>query len=97
MKIPIKKLAKMAHIRLQEPQIAQLESGIETILAYMEVVKNLDVDKVPETFRVSDEVNVFREDEIKPSLPQEKALRSAKKTYNGFFVVPVILEDAIKE
>ena len=37
--------------------------------------------------------DIWREDVVKPSLSQEEALMNAKNTYNGFFVVPVILAE----
>jgi len=37
-------------------------------------------------------VNVTRPDEIRPSLPQEDALRNAPAKANGLFMVPKIVE-----
>jgi aspartyl-tRNA(Asn)/glutamyl-tRNA(Gln) amidotransferase subunit C len=36
--------------------------------------------------------NVFRADEIAPSLPREAALKNAPKTDGQFFLVPQILD-----
>ena len=37
-------------------------------------------------------VNVFRQDEIRPSLSNEEALRNAPAKANGLFMVPKIVE-----
>ena len=37
--------------------------------------------------------NVLRDDEVRPSLPQERALANAPEQADGFFRVPRILED----
>jgi aspartyl-tRNA(Asn)/glutamyl-tRNA(Gln) amidotransferase subunit C len=37
--------------------------------------------------------NVFREDEVRPSLPQEKALANAPDQADGFFRVPKIIDE----
>jgi aspartyl/glutamyl-tRNA(Asn/Gln) amidotransferase C subunit len=58
----------------------------------MDEIKNLDVDNIPETTRVTEEENIFREDVVEPSLSQADALKNAKNTRNGFFVVPYVFE-----
>ncbi|MEO7678006.1 MAG: Asp-tRNA(Asn)/Glu-tRNA(Gln) amidotransferase subunit GatC, partial [Verrucomicrobiota bacterium] len=37
-------------------------------------------------------INVFRADEIQPSISNEDALRNAPSKANGFFLVPKIVE-----
>jgi aspartyl-tRNA(Asn)/glutamyl-tRNA(Gln) amidotransferase subunit C len=37
--------------------------------------------------------NIFREDEVRPSLPRDKVLANAPDQAEGFFRVPRILED----
>lgn len=92
MKMNIKYLAKLANVIISQEEEKELEESIPSVITYMDEVKNLDVDSVPETNRVSEEKNVFREDIVEPSLSQEKALKNAKRTHNGFFVVPYVFE-----
>jgi len=96
MKINVTHIAKLANLSLSEKDLQTFEKTFPSIAEHMEVVKNLDVDKIPETTRVTEEENIFREDKIEQSLTQEEALSNANKTYNGFFVVPVILEEAVE-
>lgn len=88
MAINIKQLAKLANLPLTQKQLEDLENSIPSVVAYMDEIKNLDVDDIPETSRVTEESNVFREDVVTASLTQEEALSNAKKTHKGFFVVP---------
>jgi aspartyl-tRNA(Asn)/glutamyl-tRNA(Gln) amidotransferase subunit C len=92
MSINITQLAKLANVKLSQKQVEEFSESITTVIAYMDEIKNLALEDVAETSRVTTEINVFREDSIEPSLSQEEALKNAKKTYNGFFVVPYIFD-----
>ncbi len=89
----VNNLAKLAKLNLTDKQVNKYSQDISSIVGYMEEIKNLDVKNIPETARVSDEGNIFREDEIKPSFSQEQALKNSKNTHNGYFLVPQILKD----
>lgn len=89
----IKNLSRLAKINLTEEQIEKYSNDFSSVMGYMEEIKNLDVENIPETARVTDEGNVFREDEVKPSFSQEQALKNSKNTYNGYFLVPQILKN----
>lgn len=92
MKIDVKHLAKLANVKLTKDQEKVLSESIPSVMEYMDEIKNLDLDKIPETSRVTEEINVLREDIVEPSLSQKEALSNAKRTYNGFFVVPYVFE-----
>lgn len=92
MKINVKQLAKLANLTLSEKQLYDLEISIPSVVSYMDEIKNLNVDAIEETSRVTEESNVLREDIVTKSLSQEEALQNAKKTYKGFFVVPNVFE-----
>lgn len=95
-KIDIKKLAKLAFLFLKNDEEKKLEDQLETTLKHIDSLSEIDTSKVVGTNEVTNLKNVAREDVVTASLSQEDALSNAKKTYNGFFVVPVILEDAIE-
>jgi aspartyl-tRNA(Asn)/glutamyl-tRNA(Gln) amidotransferase subunit C len=88
----IKDLTKLANLVLTKKQEEELEKSIPSVLEYMDQINKLDVDDIPETTRVSEEENVLREDIVTPSLSQKDALKNAKQTRDGFFVVPYVLE-----
>lgn len=92
MKIDIKKLAKLANLPLEKDEETKLEKELEETLKYVESLSSIDTSHLKGTNEVTDLKNVFREDEIELSFTQEQALKNAKKTYNGFFIVPGILE-----
>ena len=59
----------------------------------MEEIKNINVDDVQETSRITKEENVLRKDVVKQSLDQKEALKNSKNTSNGYFLVPAIFKE----
>jgi aspartyl-tRNA(Asn)/glutamyl-tRNA(Gln) amidotransferase subunit C len=59
----------------------------------METLKQYDTDGIEPTATVLGQVNVFRDDEIRPSLSVEKALANAPEREADGFSVPKIIEE----
>ncbi len=96
-KLNIDHVAQLANIPLKIEEKEKLEEQLEATLAHVERLKEIDTSKVETTSEVTGLKNVWREDVIEPSLFQAEALMNAKKVHNGFFVVPVIIEEAVEE
>lgn len=96
MKINIKHIAKLADLPIKDDEEKMLEEQLEATVEHIESLNDIPTDHITSTNEVTGLENVMREDEVRPSLTQEQALQNAKKTYNGFFVVPVIIEEAIE-
>ncbi|MGH7245898.1 MAG: Asp-tRNA(Asn)/Glu-tRNA(Gln) amidotransferase subunit GatC [Candidatus Levyibacteriota bacterium] len=95
MKIDGKKIAKLANLPIEEHELQKLEKQLEQTIKHVDRLQAIDTSKTSGTNEVTSRKNVMREDTIRLSLSQEEALKNAKETYNGFFVVPVIIEGAI--
>lgn len=95
-KIDINHVATLANIPLQDNEKEVLEKQLEATLEHVERLSEIDTAKVEGTNEVTGLKNVWREDVVEPSLFQAEALMNAKKVHNGFFVVPVILEEAVE-
>ena len=80
-------IATLANLTLTLEQLATQSQNLTAILDYMEGIKSLDLANIPATARVTDEQNVWRADQVTPSLPQAAALKNAKRTHQGYFVV----------
>lgn len=87
----VKHLATLASIDLTDKEIKKYQSDLDEVADFMNQIKNLDLEQIPETSRTTNEENVLRDDKITPSLTQKAALSNAKKTHDGFFLVPHIL------
>lgn len=89
----VEKVAKLARLELTEAEKEAFTKQLTDILSYVETLKRYDTDGVEPTATVLGPVNVFRDDEVRPSLPVERALANAPEQSDGFFVVPKILEE----
>lgn len=88
----MKYVANLARISLSPAEEEKISAQINGILGYIEKLKELDVANVEPTAHAVPLINVFRADEIRPSISNEDALRNAPSKANGLFLVPKIVE-----
>ena len=89
----VEKVAKLARLELTEVEMTALTKQLSQILTHVETLKQYDTVGVEPTATVLGQVNAFRPDEVRPSLPVERALANAPESAEGFFVVPKIIEE----
>lgn len=92
MKMDIEKVARLARIELSGEEKKTFGSQLEQILAHMEQLNRLDTSGVEPTSHAIPMVNVFREDEVKPSISREEVLEISPDQEEGHFKVPRIIE-----
>ncbi len=95
MKITIKEVehvARLARLELTEEEKERMRAQLDSILSYIDKLNELDTSGVEPTSHVLPMTNVFREDEVRPSLSQEEALANAPDPHDLFLRVPRILE-----
>ena len=93
-KSAVAKVAHLARLKLSDVELDLFTTQLGQVLGYVELLNELNTDDVDPIAHVADIANVFRDDELKPSLPRAAALSNAPKTDGKFFVVPQILEEA---
>jgi aspartyl-tRNA(Asn)/glutamyl-tRNA(Gln) amidotransferase subunit C len=59
----------------------------------VETLKQDDTTGIEPTATVLGQINVFRPDIVRTSLPVDRAVANAPESSDGFFVVPKIIED----
>ena len=88
-------LTTTAHLSRLAIPAAEKDDALKTLGDFLTYVDNLsDVDTKdvqPTTYALPIE-NVFRADEVRPSLSNEAALSNAPLHENGYFKVPKVLE-----
>lgn len=94
MKISKKEVVHVAHLARLELDREQLElftAQLNTVLEYMERLKEVDTSEVDPTSHVIPVQNVFREDRVGQSLPREEALVNAPEKSKNCFMVPKVI------
>ena len=81
-------VARLARLELREEEVERLGAQLNDILAAVSKVSELDLSDVPPTSHPLDVVNVWAEDEPRPSLPVDEALANAPEREGSYFKVP---------
>lgn len=81
----------LARIEIHESEAQAYAEKLNAVLDYFSQLDEVDTENVPPTYHVADIINVFREDVVKPSMPQEKVLCNTEKKQEGNFLAPRIM------
>lgn len=85
-------IAQLARIFFDEKELESISSDLGAILDYIDLLKKADISQVEATSHVLPLKNVFRKDEVRPSLTQQDALSVAVSKQSGCFKVPPVIE-----
>jgi aspartyl-tRNA(Asn)/glutamyl-tRNA(Gln) amidotransferase subunit C len=89
----VEKVAKLARLEITEAEKTAFAKQLSQILTHVETLKQYDTKGIEPTATVLGQVNVFRDDVVRPSLPVEKALANAPDREADGFSVPKILSE----
>lgn len=89
----IKKIALLSRLNIDDDQIEEVGKQLNDILAYMDLLNQVDITDVAPTAHAVSMRNVMRDDVPQPSLSNEKALSNAPEPENGYFKVPKVIQD----
>jgi aspartyl-tRNA(Asn)/glutamyl-tRNA(Gln) amidotransferase subunit C len=83
-------VARLARLDIPEDAIERVQEELGAILEAVGKVSELDLADVEPTSHPLDLVNVWGEDEPRPSLAREDALANAPDPVDGAFRVPAV-------
>ncbi|HYI25129.1 MAG TPA: Asp-tRNA(Asn)/Glu-tRNA(Gln) amidotransferase subunit GatC [Thermomicrobiales bacterium] len=87
----VEHVAHLARLGLTAEETERMREQLSSILEHVDVLQQLDTDRIPPTAQVNDLTNVMREDAVRPSLSQDAALANAPLSRNGFIEVRAVL------
>ena len=88
----VRKVAKLAHIRIAEDRLAPLAAELSHILGWIEQLAEVDTDGVePMTSAVAASLPM-RDDVVTEGGDAARILANAPVARDGFFVVPKVVE-----
>ena len=90
----VAKLAALARIEMSEEELVSLSSQFGMIIDAVARVQEVNLDGVTATSHPQPIQNIFREDQVRPSLTPEQALSGAPAQEEQRFRVPQILGEA---
>lgn len=95
MKLDKETLAKIAHLgRLdfQEESQKDMIQSMNEIITWVEQLGEVNTEGILPVTNMTKEVNVMREDEVKPHLEHERGLKNAPQKDSDYIRVPKVLE-----
>jgi aspartyl-tRNA(Asn)/glutamyl-tRNA(Gln) amidotransferase subunit C len=93
-------VADLAHLELSADERARMLKDLNSILAYIERLNQLDTANVEPMAQVASRYGdteagfgyAMRADELRPSLPHDEATKNSPQTDGVFFKVPKVIE-----
>jgi aspartyl-tRNA(Asn)/glutamyl-tRNA(Gln) amidotransferase subunit C len=82
------RVARLARLELRPDEVDRLTGELDAILAAVSKVGELDLADVPPTSHPLDLVNVWGDDEPRPSLPVDDSFANAPAREGDLFRVP---------
>ena len=87
----ISHVANLARLNMSQEEVEAMARQLDEILTYVAKLNELNTEGTKPTTHAISIVNAFREDEVKPSLPREKALINGPRQNGELFVVPRVI------
>ena len=87
----VRYVARLSRLDVTDEEATKYTQQLSSILSYIEQLNALDTKNVEPLTHVLDMKNVFRKDEVKPSLTQAEVLSNAPDPQSGHFKVPKIM------
>lgn len=88
----VEKVANLARLDLSRDEINTYTEQLTSVLNYVALLDEVDLDGVEPMVHAIDQGNVFRPDKARPSLTREAALANAPKTDGKYFQVPQVID-----
>jgi aspartyl-tRNA(Asn)/glutamyl-tRNA(Gln) amidotransferase subunit C len=89
----VRHIAMLSRLECSDEEIHGFSRDLNEILQYVEKLNELVTEGVEPSSHALRLTNVFRADDIKPSLSNEQALSNAPESEAGHFKVPPIIQE----
>lgn len=88
----MRNLAQLSNIQLSDEETESLKGDIENILAYVDMLGELDTEDVEPTYQVNGQQNVFRADAVDQGpVTKDNLIALAPESLDGQVKVPKVL------
>lgn len=88
----IEKLANLSRLEFDEAEKADIKNDLEKMLGFIDKLNELDTTGVEPLLHMSDNVNIFRKDEVQGEIGKEDVFKNAPLHADGFFKVPKVIK-----
>lgn len=85
-------IARLARLELMAEETALFQTQLAQVLEHAGKLAEVDLEGVEAAAHAFPIFDVLRQDEPRPGLTQEEALRNAPRSARGLFIVPKVIE-----
>jgi aspartyl-tRNA(Asn)/glutamyl-tRNA(Gln) amidotransferase subunit C len=89
----VEKVALLSRLRLSESELDTMTAQLAQIVQYVDHLSEVDTEGVAPMAHAIEVQNVFRGDQVTPSLPRDDALANAPHRIEEGYLVPAVLGD----
>lgn len=89
----VEKVSLLARLKLTDAELETMTAQLGAIVGYVEQLAELDTESVEPMAHAVELSNVFRPDEVRPSLDRSTMLAGVPATDGEFYLVPAVLGD----
>ena len=90
----VRHVAHLSRLEFGDGEIQRFTKDLNNILRHVDKLAELDTTDIEPTSHSLKMSNVFRDDEVRPSLTTDEALANAPEREGPFFRVPQIIQEA---
>ena len=87
----VEKVSLLGRLVLSEEELDKMTAQLGQILDYMDLLSEVDTEQVEPMAHALDVSDVFRTDQVRPSLEREQALANAPRRDKECYLVPAVL------
>ena len=89
----VEKVSLLGRLLLSEEELDKMTTQLGQILQYMDLLAEVDTEKVEPMAHARDVSDVFRHDQLRASLDRDQALANAPNRDDECYRVPAVLGD----
>ena len=88
----VEKLANLSRLEFDETEKEEIKNDLEKMIGFIDKLNELDTTGVDPLLHMSENVNVFRKDEVKGEINRKEVFRNAPLHNEEFFKVPKVIK-----
>jgi len=89
----VEKVSLLGRLLLTQEELDTMTSQMGQVFDYMDLLSEVDTEQVEPMAHALDVSDAFRCDEVRPSLPRDRALANAPNRDDECYLVPAVLGD----
>lgn len=83
----VRQIAVLSKLSIEESELDKLTSDMAEIIEFANTINNSSISGDMDFDNINNLSNVFRKDEVLPSLPNEEILKNANDEEDGHFLI----------